>query len=61
MMREKIGRELIRWNTTRFGTVFIFSRVFGIDKISSSNGWYLMTGRNVCGLVRLTMISHMIV
>jgi hypothetical protein len=24
MMREKIGGELVRWNTTRFGTVFIF-------------------------------------
>ena len=28
MMREKIGRELIRWNATRFGTVFIFLQSF---------------------------------
>ncbi|PWZ25804.1 hypothetical protein Zm00014a_032921 [Zea mays] len=28
MMREKIGGELIRWNATRFGTVFIFLQSF---------------------------------
>jgi hypothetical protein len=28
MMREKIGGELVRWNATRFGTVFIFLQSF---------------------------------
>uniref|UniRef100_A0A0E0E0N6 Uncharacterized protein n=1 Tax=Oryza meridionalis TaxID=40149 RepID=A0A0E0E0N6_9ORYZ len=28
MMREKIGGELIRWNATRFGIVFIFLQSF---------------------------------
>jgi hypothetical protein len=28
MMREKIGGELIRWNATRFGTVFMFLHSF---------------------------------
>jgi hypothetical protein len=28
MMREKIGGELVRWNTTRFGTIFIFLQSF---------------------------------
>lgn len=28
MIREKIGGELIRWNATRFGTVFIFLQSF---------------------------------
>jgi hypothetical protein len=27
-IREKIGGELIRWNATRFGTVFIFLHSF---------------------------------
>jgi hypothetical protein len=31
MMREKIGGELIRWNATRFGTVFLFLQSF-MDK-----------------------------
>jgi len=38
-----------------------FFKVFGTDKIGLSNGWYLMTGRTVCGLVGLTMNSHIIV
>ena len=28
MMREKIGGELIRWNATRFGTVYLFLQSF---------------------------------
>jgi hypothetical protein len=28
MMRDKIGRELVQWNATRFGTVFIFLQSF---------------------------------
>ncbi|CAN6244021.1 unnamed protein product [Urochloa humidicola] len=28
MMRERIGGELVRWNATRFGTVFIFLQSF---------------------------------
>jgi hypothetical protein len=28
MMREKIGGELVRWNATSFGTVFIFLQSF---------------------------------
>lgn len=28
MMRKQIGGELVRWNATRFGTVFIFLQSF---------------------------------
>jgi len=38
MMREKIGGELIRWNATRFGTVFLFLQSFW-DRKDKFQAW----------------------
>ncbi|AQK89249.1 hypothetical protein ZEAMMB73_Zm00001d008234 [Zea mays] len=38
MMREKIGGELVRWNATRFGTVFIFLHSF-LDRKDKFKLW----------------------
>lgn len=38
MMREKIGGELIRWNATRFGTVFLFLQSF-YDRKERFQAW----------------------
>jgi hypothetical protein len=38
MMREKIGGELIRWNATRFGTVFLFLKSF-FDRQDEFKAW----------------------
>ncbi|TVU40017.1 hypothetical protein EJB05_13462, partial [Eragrostis curvula] len=40
MMREKIGGELIRWNATRFGTVFMFLQSFW-DKQDKFQAWMI--------------------
>jgi hypothetical protein len=40
MMREKIGGELIRWNATRFGTVFLFLQSF-MDKREKFEAWMI--------------------
>ncbi|CAN6353633.1 unnamed protein product [Urochloa humidicola] len=40
MMREKIGGELIRWNATRFGTVFLFLQSF-MDKQEKFEAWMI--------------------
>jgi hypothetical protein len=61
MMREQIGGELVRWNATRFGTIFIFLESSGTDKISLKHGWCLMSGPTVRGGMKRTMNSHMIV
>lgn len=39
-MREKIGGELIRWNATRFGTVFMFLQSFW-DKQDKFKAWMI--------------------
>lgn len=38
MMREKIGGELVRWNATRFGTVFLFLQSFW-DRKDKFQAW----------------------
>jgi hypothetical protein len=38
MMREKIGGELVRWNTTRFDTIFIFLQSF-LDRKDKFKLW----------------------
>ena len=38
MMREKIGGELIRWNATRFGTLFLFLQSF-LDRQEKFQSW----------------------
>ncbi|XP_062217237.1 uncharacterized protein LOC133917347 [Phragmites australis] len=38
MMREQIGGELVRWNATRFGTVFIFLESFW-DRQDKFKAW----------------------
>jgi hypothetical protein len=38
MMKEKIGGELIRWNATRFGTIFLFLQSF-MDKQEKFQSW----------------------
>ncbi|CAM0152396.1 unnamed protein product [Urochloa decumbens] len=40
MMREKIAGELIRWNATRFGTVFLFLQSF-MDKREKFEAWMI--------------------
>jgi hypothetical protein len=64
MMREKIGGELVWWNTTRFGTVFIFLQSF-LDRKDKFKLWMAspdqLIGRTVSGLVKKIMTSHMIV
>ena len=40
MMREKIGGELIRWNATRFGTVFMFLQSFW-DRKDKFQAWMI--------------------
>jgi len=47
MMREKIGRELIRWNATRFGTVFIFLQSFW-DRQDKFKQWMVSNDRENC-------------
>lgn len=38
MMSEKIGGELIRWNATRFGTIFLFLQSFW-DRKEKFQAW----------------------
>jgi hypothetical protein len=40
MMREKIGGELIQWNATRFGTVFMFLQSFW-DRKDMFQAWMI--------------------
>lgn len=40
MMREKIGGELIRWNATRFSTVFMFLQSFW-DRKDKFQAWMI--------------------
>jgi hypothetical protein len=40
MMREKIGGELIRWNATRFGTIFLFLQSF-MNKREKFEAWMI--------------------
>jgi len=47
MMREKIGGELIRWNATRFGTVFIFLQSFW-DRQDKVKQWMISDDWESC-------------
>ena len=47
MMREKIGGELIRWNATRFGTVFIFLQSFW-DRQDKFKQWMISDDWESC-------------
>jgi hypothetical protein len=38
MMKEKIGGELVRWNATRFGTLFLFLQSFW-DRQDKFQAW----------------------
>ena len=40
MMRDKIGGELIRWNATRFGTIFMFLQSFW-DRKDKFQAWMI--------------------
>jgi hypothetical protein len=60
-MKEKICGELVRWNATRFGTLFCSYIVFGTDKTSSKLGWCLAIGKIMIREMRKTTNSHTIV
>jgi hypothetical protein len=61
MLKEKIGGELVRWNATKFGTLFCSYRVFGTDKTSSKLGWCLVIGKIMIGEMKKTTNSPTIV
>ncbi|WVZ53653.1 hypothetical protein U9M48_004562 [Paspalum notatum var. saurae] len=42
MMKDKIGGELIRWNATRFGTLFLFLQSF-LDRQEKFQSWMVFS------------------
>ena len=60
MMREKIGGELIRWNATRFGTIFLLLQSF-MDMRDKFEAWMVSSDWKIMiGEMRKTINSHMI-